>query len=57
MTWVEANLSMQLLAELQVGAPTRQLAYQAKAEEDAAAAAAAAAMGVPPGPPGPMPGD
>ena len=41
--WREAQLSLQLVAELRLGAPSRQAVLQAKAEEDAAAAAAASA--------------
>lgn len=48
MTWREQLLSLQLLAELQVGAATRQAALDAMAAEDAAAAAAASAVGGPP---------
>lgn len=41
MTFREAQLSLQLLAEQHLGAPTRAEVYAAKAAEDAAAAAAA----------------
>ena len=43
LTWREAQLSLQLLAEQRIGAPARLALLQAKAEEDAAAAAAASA--------------
>lgn len=36
MTWDEAQMSLQLLAELGVGAPARAQVYAAKAAEDAA---------------------
>jgi len=41
MTFREAQLTLQLLAEQQLGAPARAEVYAAKAAEDAAAAAAA----------------
>lgn len=44
MTWREAQLSLQLLAELRVGAPSRADTYAAKAAEDAAADAVIAAL-------------
>ena len=44
MTFHEARLSLQVVAERSFGAPMRQAAYEAKAREDAAAMAAAQAV-------------
>lgn len=44
MSWWEAQLSLQLLAELRVGAPSRAELWEAKAAEDAAFDAAVAAV-------------
>lgn len=44
MTWHEAQLSLQLLAEMRVGALSRAELYEAKAAEDAAFDAALAAI-------------
>ena len=43
LTWREAQLSLQLLAEQRVGSPARMAVLEAKAAEDAAASAAASA--------------
>ncbi len=40
MTWTEARLSLQLIAEERTGRVARERAYQARAEEDARWAAA-----------------
>ncbi len=40
MTFSEARLSLQLLAEELIGAPMRRNAYESRAQEDAAFAAA-----------------
>lgn len=45
MSFQEAQLSLQVLAELSYGSPERKAMYEAKAREDAAAAAAVAAIG------------
>lgn len=42
MTFQEARRSLQLLAEEEIGAPTKAKAYRARAEEDAKFGAAAA---------------
>jgi len=44
MTFREALLSLQLMAEEKVGAPRRETGYRAKAEEDAAFEAVRAAV-------------
>lgn len=44
MTWYEAQLSLQLLAELRVGAPDRQAILDQKAVEDAAFQAGVSAV-------------
>lgn len=44
MTWREAQLSLQVDAEVRHGAPRRREAYEAKAREDAAAVAVVAAL-------------
>ena len=44
MTWREAQLSLQVDAEVRYGAPRRREVYEAKAQEDAAAAAVIAAL-------------
>lgn len=44
MSWTEAQLSLQVMAEKGIGASTRAAILAAKAEEDAAHAAAASAL-------------
>lgn len=44
MTWTEAQLSLQVMAEKGFGAAARAAILAAKAEEDAAASAAASAL-------------
>lgn len=44
MTWREAQLSLQVDAEVRYGAPRRREAYEARAAEDAAAAAVITAL-------------
>lgn len=44
MTWAEAQLSLQVMAEVSYGSPRRRAVYEAKAAEDAAASAALAAL-------------
>lgn len=44
MSWMEALLSLQVLAEVSHGAPSRASVYAAKDLEDAAATAAIAAI-------------
>lgn len=45
MTWQEANLSLQFMAEERIGAPRRMELDRAKAAEDEAAAVMARAAG------------
>lgn len=45
MTFEQAQLSLQLMAEERIGAPTRSEAYARRAREDAAFDAAKAALG------------
>lgn len=44
MTWKEANLSLQLIAEAEVGAPARLRVNRINAEQDAAADALRSAL-------------